>query len=195
MYDLWGTNGVHIHTLKMQWHPFPLILLVLPIPIVVLTGGVRSKDYLIRYSYNESHPNYDKFKAWVFSYMIHTLPACTTLFCALNTFLFSHFVSFRCWLPTEYYTIFAFIGPMVAIIVVSFPTLTRLQINNTWPWTWQHIKLSFHSPSFYVQCYFTMANYTSACSNVLSRNHRMSYIVCTVHDTGNLYFFAEWPQW
>ena len=65
VYDLWGTNGVHIHTLKMQWHPFPLILLVLPIPIVVISGGVRNKDYLIRYSFNESHPNYDKFKAWV----------------------------------------------------------------------------------------------------------------------------------
>ena len=127
---------------KMQWHPFPLILLVLPIPIVVISGGVRNKDYLIRYSFNESHPNYDKFKAWVFSdiFFLHVL------FCALNTFLFYfQFLSIRCWLPTEQYTIFAFIGPMVAIIVVSFPTLTRLQTPTINPNNSAHNTLSWHS--------------------------------------------------
>ena len=69
----------------------------------------------------------------------------------LIPFYLFHILSFRCWLPTEQYTIFAFIGPMVAIIVVSFLTLTRLQTNNTWLWMWQHIKLAFHWPSFYVQ--------------------------------------------
>ena len=39
------------------------IFSVLPIPIVVITGGVRHKDYLIRYSYNESHQHYNEFKA------------------------------------------------------------------------------------------------------------------------------------
>ena len=63
VYALWHTNGVHIHFVKCGGILFPLILLVLPIPIVAITGGVRSKDYLIRYSFNESHPNYDKFKA------------------------------------------------------------------------------------------------------------------------------------
>ena len=42
---------------------FAYISSVLPIPIVAITGGVRHKDYLIRHSYNESHPHYEEYKA------------------------------------------------------------------------------------------------------------------------------------
>ena len=36
---------------------------VLPIPVVVITGGARHDYYLIRASFDQSHPHYNSIKA------------------------------------------------------------------------------------------------------------------------------------
>ena len=47
-------------------------LSALPIPVVVITGGARHDYYLIRASFDQSHPHYDSIKAYVLESMYFT---------------------------------------------------------------------------------------------------------------------------
>ena len=49
--------------LEFDTNLFPLVHSVLPIPVVIITGGVKHENYLIKYSSDQSHPHYNKIKA------------------------------------------------------------------------------------------------------------------------------------
>ena len=109
------------------------------------------------------------------SFLRHLLPACTFLY--LKYLPAFPFLSFRCWLPTEHYTIFAFIGPMVAIIVVSFHTLSVCKpttpATNNLADNCLHIRLAFHTFTYIAPLHKCMQQ-----CNIRSSSH-VAYTLCT----------------
>ena len=101
----------------------PCTHVALPIPVVLISIASRHQYYLIRHSFDEGSPHYNQVKAWV--------SACTESW--KIRFLYrptSHqFCSLRCWLPSEKGMIFAFVGPMIVILLVRYCTIeSNLQI-------------------------------------------------------------------